>query len=185
MSRSLCNSCRLWAGVPQTIISQIRPGRGVVGPVALSAVGRISSVASHYVAGIPAIIVIVIRIGVVVIGIIAISIAQPDAEPESRPEATSEAAIAAEIATESAISKLSATSAEALRKATAAASGKIATRRDLPRTNVRLSTAHRAPAESRTAACACAASHAAAAHAGAAAHMRAAAPTTAATSMLG
>jgi len=56
----------LWARMPLTVVAEIRPGRRVVGLVALGAIGRISA-ARYYGAGVPIVAGVVVSVPVVII----------------------------------------------------------------------------------------------------------------------
>jgi hypothetical protein len=65
--------------MPQTIVAEIRPGRRVVGPVTLGAIGGIGT-ARYHVAGVPVVtgvpvVVVIIIISVVVAVIIGVVVA--------------------------------------------------------------------------------------------------------------
>src|SRR6202022_909991 len=64
----------LWARMPLTIVSEIRPGRRVVGLVTLGAIGRISA-ARYYGAGVPVVAGVVVSVAVaIIIGVVVAKI---------------------------------------------------------------------------------------------------------------
>ena len=154
----------LQAGVSQPIKAEIRPGRRIVGSIALCAVGCVTAGARHHdtrvnrISGIVTIVVgVVVRVVVaVIIGVVAIAQCAGCRQSGNKTRAGAEAAIMIPEATTAAESALT---ESALRKLRSAASGEIRSTcaADAWAANARLSAA-----ESRTAADTHATTHASA-----------------------